>query len=209
MATSDLEDLRDVLKDTLENRGVLGQVKARIRAEIFAALDDNNLPPPKLSNENLIINELIREYLEYNNYRQSLSVFLPETGQPAEAAQELKRSFLAKQLQVNENSNSERVPLLYGLLSKYNKKSNVESARNVIDKQLNNSASITEIKHVNKTPGNASIGKNRALPINENVLSTNENILASGSQPMGKLCVYNLSFFANTLTRFKILHPSI
>ena len=55
----------DVLKDTLENRGVLGQVKARIRAEIFAALDDNSLPPPKLSNENLIINELIREYLEY------------------------------------------------------------------------------------------------------------------------------------------------
>ena len=87
MANSDLEDLRDVLKDTLENRGVLGQVKARIRAEIFAALDDNSLPPPKLSNENLIINELIREYLEYNNYRQSLSVFLPETGQPQEAAQ--------------------------------------------------------------------------------------------------------------------------
>ena len=80
MAGSDLEDLRDVLKDTLENRGVLGQVKARIRAEIFAALDDNSLPPPKLSNENLIINELIREYLEYNNYRQSLSVFLPELG---------------------------------------------------------------------------------------------------------------------------------
>ena len=182
MANSDLEDLRDVLKDTLENRGVLGQVKARIRAEIFAALDDNSLPPPKLSNENLIINELIREYLEYNNYRQSLSVFLPETGQPQEAALELKRSFLAKQLQVNENSNSERVPLLYGLLSKYQKNATQQAAQAVINQQLNSSTKFTETKN-STTPGNTSIGTNKALPMNENVLSTNENILASGSQP--------------------------
>ncbi len=32
---------------------------------------------PQLSNENLLINELIREYLVYNNYRASASVFLP------------------------------------------------------------------------------------------------------------------------------------
>lgn len=35
------------------------------------------MPKPKLSNENLIINELIREYFEYNGYRHALSVFLP------------------------------------------------------------------------------------------------------------------------------------
>jgi hypothetical protein len=35
------------------------------------------VPKPKLSNENLIINELIREYFEYNGYRHALSVFLP------------------------------------------------------------------------------------------------------------------------------------
>ena len=29
-----------VLKETLENRGVLGQIRARVRAEVFAALDD-------------------------------------------------------------------------------------------------------------------------------------------------------------------------
>lgn len=29
-----------VLKETLETRGSLGQIKARIRAEIFSALDD-------------------------------------------------------------------------------------------------------------------------------------------------------------------------
>ena len=29
-----------VLKETLENRGVLGQIRARVRAEVFGALDD-------------------------------------------------------------------------------------------------------------------------------------------------------------------------
>ncbi len=33
MAT--IEELKDVLKDTLEERGVLSKIRARIRAEIF------------------------------------------------------------------------------------------------------------------------------------------------------------------------------
>lgn len=32
--------LLSVLKETLENRGVLGQIRARVRAEVFSALDD-------------------------------------------------------------------------------------------------------------------------------------------------------------------------
>ena len=43
-----------------------------------------------MSHENLIINELIREYLDYNQYKHTLSVLLPETGQPAER---IERSF--------------------------------------------------------------------------------------------------------------------
>lgn len=42
---------------------------------------EQTVPKPKLSNENLVINELIREYFEYNGYRHALSVFLP--GKPA------------------------------------------------------------------------------------------------------------------------------
>jgi lisH domain-containing protein FOPNL len=40
---------------------------------------------PVLSNTNLVLNELIREYLEFNNYKHTQSVFIPETGQPEEA----------------------------------------------------------------------------------------------------------------------------
>lgn len=63
-----------VLKDTLEKRGALGQIKARMRAEVFNALDDQSVPRPALSHENLLINELIREYLDYNKYKYTASV---------------------------------------------------------------------------------------------------------------------------------------
>jgi len=62
------------VKDTLENRGVLGHIKARVRAEVFNALDDEKDDSPPLSNENMLINELIREYLEFNKYKYSASV---------------------------------------------------------------------------------------------------------------------------------------
>ena len=79
-----LEDLKNVLRETLEQKGVLNEVKAKIRAEIFTALDSVNVGKPPLSNENMIINEMIREYLEYNKYYNTASVLVTETGQPHE-----------------------------------------------------------------------------------------------------------------------------
>ncbi|KAM9724741.1 centrosomal protein 20 isoform 3-T4 [Dama dama] len=74
MAT--VAELKAVLKDTLEKRGVLGHLKARIRAEVFNALDDESEPRPSLSHENFLINELIREYLEFNKYKYTASVLI-------------------------------------------------------------------------------------------------------------------------------------
>ncbi|XP_058290050.1 centrosomal protein 20 isoform X5 [Hylobates moloch] len=74
MAT--VAELKAVLKDTLEKKGVLGHLKARIRAEVFSALDDDREPRPSLSHENLLINELIREYLEFNKYKYTASVLI-------------------------------------------------------------------------------------------------------------------------------------
>ena len=64
------------MKDTLEDRGVLGEMKARIRAEVFHALEEDTEPSPPLGNENMFINELIREYLHFNKYKYSQSVLL-------------------------------------------------------------------------------------------------------------------------------------
>ncbi|KAG1930663.1 lisH domain-containing protein FOPNL [Rhinichthys klamathensis goyatoka] len=111
MAT--ITELKSALKETLEARGVLGQLKARIRAEVFSALDDQNTPRPPLSHENLLINELIREYLEFNKYRYTASVLTAESGQPEVP---LDRQFMANELNVAEDSSAKAVPLMYGLL---------------------------------------------------------------------------------------------
>ena len=72
-----VEELKDVLRETLENRGALGNVRAHLRAEVSNALEDRTgLKRPDISNENLIINELIREYLVFNRYRSSSPVML-------------------------------------------------------------------------------------------------------------------------------------
>ncbi|XP_066433586.1 centrosomal protein 20 isoform X2 [Eleutherodactylus coqui] len=104
MAT--VSDLRAVLTDTLDKRGVLGQLKARVRAEVFAALDDQSEVKPVLSHENLLINEMIREYLEFNKYKYTSSVLSAETGL---SDIPLDRSFLARELNLFEDSSAESV----------------------------------------------------------------------------------------------------
>ncbi|XP_071770040.1 centrosomal protein 20 [Centroberyx gerrardi] len=114
MAT--ITELKCAVRETLESRGVLSQLKARIRAEVFSALDDQTEPRPPLSHENLLINELIREYLEFNKYRYTASVLTAESGQPEVP---LDRQFLANELKVAEDAGSKSVPLLYGLVSHF------------------------------------------------------------------------------------------
>ena len=121
MATVD--DLKTLLKDTLDSRGVLNQVRARIRAEIFSALDDQSDLKPILSNENLLINELIREYLEFNNYKFTSSVLLAEAGQPKDP---VDRKFLLAELNIKETHHKNNTPLLYGLVYDLKQKSVTE-----------------------------------------------------------------------------------
>uniref|UniRef100_A0A8C6R4I3 Centrosomal protein 20 n=1 Tax=Nannospalax galili TaxID=1026970 RepID=A0A8C6R4I3_NANGA len=102
-------ELKAVLKDTLEKRGVLGHLKARIRAEVFNALDDDHEPRPLLSHENLLINELIREYLEFNKYKYTASVLIAESGQPVVP---LDRQFLIHELNVFEESTDNTISFL-------------------------------------------------------------------------------------------------
>ena len=113
-----LEDLKNVLRETLEQKGVLNEVKSKIRAEIFTALDSENAGKPALSNENMIINEMIREYLEYNKYYNAASVMVTETGQPHEPP--FDRQYLQKKFGISAqkggNKRGEQLPLLYDII---------------------------------------------------------------------------------------------
>ena len=110
-----MNDLTSVIKETLENGGVLSDLRGRVRAEIFRALEDTSLERPKLPSENLLINELIREYLAFNNYQNTLSVLMQESRQPH---QPLDRNFLCSELHVKSHSTPD-TPLLYGIVSHF------------------------------------------------------------------------------------------
>ena len=108
-----VEELKNALKETLEQRGVLNQIKAIMRQEIYDSIENDDNPKPPLSNENLIINELIKEYLDYNNYLHSSSVFQSETGQPKDA---LNRDTISKELNIIESEQNKQKPLLYSIM---------------------------------------------------------------------------------------------
>ncbi|GFQ83157.1 lisH domain-containing protein FOPNL [Trichonephila clavata] len=116
MATA--RDLKDVIKESLAKSGVLSEIRARIRAEVFNVLQDETEPPPPISNENVVINELIREYLIYNGYLFTESVLLAESGHPQF---QLDREFLKEKLRVKPIEESDHLPLLYGLVSYFSK----------------------------------------------------------------------------------------
>ena len=126
-----VEELKNALKETLEQKGVLNEIRAKMRQSIFEAIESDNNPKPQLSNENLIINALIKEYLDYNSYLHTSSVFQAESGQPKDI---LDRNFIANELNIVETNQSQKVPLLYSIIfglkkedDNYNEENNVNN----------------------------------------------------------------------------------
>ncbi|CAF0782046.1 unnamed protein product [Rotaria sp. Silwood1] len=113
---STLEDLRSAVKQTLEQNGSLAATRAKLRADIFATLQDSTEVKPRIPHENLLINELIIEYLNYNNLHCAASVLAAESGQPTPS---LGRNFVAEQLNIHDDDKTRQLPLLYSLLSHF------------------------------------------------------------------------------------------
>eukprot|EP00659_Diplonema_papillatum_P008083 gene8083-12428_t len=61
------------------------------------ALDESAPPKPELAHENLLLNELIREYLEHAGYQHTANTLVLESGQPTD---KLPRDMLARQLKI-------------------------------------------------------------------------------------------------------------
>ena len=93
-----LRNTNSALRDQLERTGAWSKLQARVRAEVYggigrppaparaAAADDaaddadDEADDAERDGETLLINELIREYLLFSGLRDTLSVFLPESG---------------------------------------------------------------------------------------------------------------------------------
>ena len=121
-----IEKLKSSLKESLINKGILNEIKANMRQEIYNILDNDNdndiNQKPKLTKENIIINELIKEYFNFNGYKFSSNVLQSEVGQ---TNNNLNRNDIIRELNIIENENNKNKPILYNILSGLQNKNDI------------------------------------------------------------------------------------
>lgn len=102
------------LTDMLENSGVLSSLRANLRTEIVKALEEpGGSRPPKPPQQNCLINELILEYLAFNNYNRTASILEAESGYQQSC---VGRAFLEKELNITLSEAASQMPLLYSIV---------------------------------------------------------------------------------------------
>lgn len=87
-----MDELKNLVIQTLETNGILGQIRAKLRSSVFKVIDNND-PSGKEramhwenplaqkvleTTESALAADLIREYLEFYRLDYSLSIFIPE-----------------------------------------------------------------------------------------------------------------------------------
>ena len=107
-------NINEAVVAAMKDTGKFGKVSAEIRAEVFHLLtkEMEHTRSTPVCRENLLINELIREYLMFNGLSQTLSVFVPEAGQPVDP---MNREFIAHSLSIIPK---QQTPLLNLLIRK-------------------------------------------------------------------------------------------
>jgi lisH domain-containing protein FOPNL len=95
------DDLIDAVKDALERKGVMKDIKAKVRAAVFHTLEDKTIRAEEVDKPQdiFLASELIRDYLATLQHNNSLSVFVEESGQPDEMG--LDRQFIGEELGFN------------------------------------------------------------------------------------------------------------
>lgn len=70
-------ELNSALRNTLQQTGALSRLQSLLRAEIYKALDTTeNDAKPTPSDETMLLNELIMEYLEWHGFGFTKGVFV-------------------------------------------------------------------------------------------------------------------------------------
>lgn len=118
MSADEDTELRDLVAQTLEANGVLGKIRAQLRASVFLALEEqeqsqgNTNPSLKQylsTKEGQAVAGLVREFLEFFNLDYTLAVFEPEAGLGPDDG---SRQQLARELNIVESDGPPKGPLL-------------------------------------------------------------------------------------------------
>ena len=130
-----MEEMKELIIQSLETKGVLGQIRAHLRSAVFKVVDDqdqqfNTGCGLKWENKTLykiletkigtLLAEIIREFMEYFRMDYSLSIFIPECGISPERLNH--KEILAK-LGIMSNPSNDKftaglhLPLLYYIIN--------------------------------------------------------------------------------------------
>ena len=118
MATE--KDLVNAVRESLKAGGELSRMKAEMCTEVIKLLDNlnkgNKAKLPKQSQDIILLNELIREYLDWMGYKYSSTVFTSECDL---SKKPLDRFLLVQSLGVKESDSSNNVPLLCSIMETF------------------------------------------------------------------------------------------
>ena len=127
--------MKELIIQSLETKGVLGQIRAHLRSAVFKVVDEqdqqfNTGCGLKWENKNLykiletkigtLLAEIIREFMEYFRMDYSLSIFIPECGISPER---LNRKEILGKLGIVPNPQNDKftaglhLPLLYYIIN--------------------------------------------------------------------------------------------
>jgi len=109
-AGAGVSEIKSAIRETLESTGLVKEVKAKIRAGVFASLEDRSLPAPERPHEVALAAELISDYLKTLSFDSSANVFSAESGH--EASSSMGRVYLAQQLGLRLVNDDGEMPLL-------------------------------------------------------------------------------------------------
>ena len=118
-------ELFEAVEEVLKEKGVLDQLTCQARAEILQVLKTSFATQKTASKEkkevssvssssNFIVNELIKEYLDYNGYQNTADILAIESNLPKKR---ITRVELETSLKVHSGPNAKQVPLLYSIVS--------------------------------------------------------------------------------------------
>ena len=119
-----VKDVYETVTASLTESGFVNGLECRTRKEVLKVLigeQSGAKTDEKKPDSNFVINELIREYLEWNGLAETSQVLTLESGQPKTP---VSRSDLEKSLGVETGPNARQIPLIYTIVSSLKNNSN-------------------------------------------------------------------------------------
>ena len=104
------ESVRDALRSTLDSKGILSEMKAKMRAGVYDIMNDRSLPTPERPEEVSLACELIIDMMRSFSFDCSSTVFCEESGHSNKFS--IGRDRIAEELGLSLVDDDGQVPVL-------------------------------------------------------------------------------------------------